>query len=176
MPFNPVGRFVEAKLLGLYTRITSILHGLRVNDDQRCPLGFFLTCSRTCPCKAASIVQWFQLLATECASTPLNTAAGLSANLPSCSHFSVDRRYRQWCLVSSSSRVESASFAVISQLVTVQELSILSRLSCWSMTSSLHKRRMITLLHLSKRCQMGSIGAKPTPQVQRWKQHPYGSD
>ena len=51
MSFNPIGRLVEAKTLGVYTRITGILDGLRVNDDERCPLGFFLTCWRTCPCK-----------------------------------------------------------------------------------------------------------------------------
>lgn len=39
--FNPVGRFVEAKSVGLSTRITRILHRLRVDDDQCRPLTFF---------------------------------------------------------------------------------------------------------------------------------------
>jgi len=51
MSFDAVGTFVKAKAFGLNTGIAGILHGLRVNHQQRCPLGFFLTCSRTCPCK-----------------------------------------------------------------------------------------------------------------------------
>jgi hypothetical protein len=42
MPFNPIGRFVEAEPFRVYTRITGIVHRLRVNDDQRRPLRFFL--------------------------------------------------------------------------------------------------------------------------------------
>jgi len=33
MPFNSIGRFVEAEALGLYTRITGVLNSLRVNDN-----------------------------------------------------------------------------------------------------------------------------------------------
>ena len=58
-------------------------------------------------------------------------------SLPSCSHSSVDRRCHWWCLFSSSLRVSSAFLAVISQPGVVQELPILSRLSCWSLASLL---------------------------------------
>jgi hypothetical protein len=51
MSFDAVGTFVKPKAFGLNTGIAGILHGLRVNHQQRCPLGFFLICSRTCPCK-----------------------------------------------------------------------------------------------------------------------------
>ncbi len=51
MPFNPIGRFVKTVSFRVYTRITSVFHRLGVNDEQGCPLGLFLTCCRTCPCK-----------------------------------------------------------------------------------------------------------------------------
>ena len=41
MSFDAVGTFVKAKAFGLNTGIAGILHGLRVNHQQRCPLGFF---------------------------------------------------------------------------------------------------------------------------------------
>ena len=51
MPFNTVGGFVETKTFRLDTGIAGIFHRLGVNDDQRRPVWFFLTCSRTFPCK-----------------------------------------------------------------------------------------------------------------------------
>ena len=46
MPFDAISCFVEAKPFGLYARITSVLHRLRINDDQRCPFGFFSTVAK----------------------------------------------------------------------------------------------------------------------------------
>ncbi|WP_334723715.1 hypothetical protein, partial [Nostoc sp.] len=47
----PVGGFVETKTFRLHTGIAGIFHCLGVNDDQRRPVRFFFTCSRTSPCK-----------------------------------------------------------------------------------------------------------------------------
>ena len=42
MPFDTVGALVMAKPFGLHTGIASILHRLRINDKQSCPLWVFL--------------------------------------------------------------------------------------------------------------------------------------
>lgn len=47
MSFNAIRRFVKTISFRGNTRITGIFHRLRVDNYQRRPLGFFLTCSRT---------------------------------------------------------------------------------------------------------------------------------
>lgn len=61
MSFDAIGAFVKAEAFGLDTRkailrleystaicrVAGILHRLGIDHQQRCPLGFFLTCSRT---------------------------------------------------------------------------------------------------------------------------------
>jgi hypothetical protein len=42
MPLDPIRQFVKTKGFRLHIGIAGILHRLRVNDHQRCPLGFFL--------------------------------------------------------------------------------------------------------------------------------------
>ena len=41
MTLDAIGRFVEAKALGVNAGITGILHRLRVDDNQPSPLPFF---------------------------------------------------------------------------------------------------------------------------------------
>ncbi len=48
--FDAIGAFVKAEALGLDTGVAGIFHCLGINEQQCCPLGFFFTCSRTCPC------------------------------------------------------------------------------------------------------------------------------
>jgi len=50
MSFDAIGAFVQAEALGLDTGVAGILYRLGINEQQGCPLGFFFTCSRTCPC------------------------------------------------------------------------------------------------------------------------------
>ncbi len=51
MPLSSIGCDVETVAFGLYTGIASILHCLRIDDDQGCPFWLFFTCCRTCSCK-----------------------------------------------------------------------------------------------------------------------------
>jgi len=47
MSFDAIGAFVKAEAFGLDTRVAGVLHRLGIDHQQRCPLGFFLACSRT---------------------------------------------------------------------------------------------------------------------------------
>lgn len=104
------------------------------------------------------VAQLLLLRATACsASRPLSTAVGLLASLPNCSHSSIGRRCHPTVHALSNLRVEFVSSAARCQRVAVQRFPTLGRLSCWSTASSLLWVLIMTLLHLSKRYQMGSI-------------------
>lgn len=135
MPFDAIRCLVETKPFGLHTRITGVLHRLRINDDRRCPFGFFSPVRVLVHVRRSSASQSRQPRATVYSASKLWSKA---ASLPSCSHFSVDKRCHRSGLVLSSLRVSFASWAVISQSIAVQALPIPSQLSYWSMASSLH--------------------------------------
>lgn len=87
MPFDPIRRFVEAKPLRVHTGIARILHRLRVNDDQRCPLGFFLPVRVLARVRQPAVAQSPPLPATVCsANRRSSSAAGLWASPPNCTH------------------------------------------------------------------------------------------
>jgi len=47
MPFNSIRGFVKTEAFGVHAGSAGVLDRLRVNQEQSCPLRFFLTCSRT---------------------------------------------------------------------------------------------------------------------------------
>jgi len=47
MTFDAIGGFVTTKAFGCNTGITSIFNRMGVNQNQGCPLWFFLACART---------------------------------------------------------------------------------------------------------------------------------
>ncbi len=66
MPLYSIGRFIETVAFRLNTRIASILHRLRIDDDQGCPFWLFLPVVVLVHVRPSSVSQMLLPLATVC--------------------------------------------------------------------------------------------------------------
>lgn len=147
MPFDPIGGLVATKSFTLNFGITGIFNRLRINNNQGCPLSFFLPAHEYLHAESPWCLPSRHCHAIVCnAKTRLSRAASLWVSRTNCSHSSGDRRPRQGCL-SYSTLTDRFSFSLAT---AAQSIPTRDHSNYWNMAS-------LSQFHLLSRYQMGSI-------------------